>query len=75
MDIAQQHLWIRERAYWLWEEEGRPEGRELDHWDRASREIAGRAAAITVRAEAASVSRKEKPRQTPAKTRPRKRLQ
>ena len=27
---------IRERAYFLWEEEGRPEGRALDHWRRAS---------------------------------------
>ncbi|MBV9736092.1 MAG: DUF2934 domain-containing protein [Acidisphaera sp.] len=26
---------IRERAYRLWEEEGRPEGREHDHWERA----------------------------------------
>ena len=23
---------IRERAYYLWEKEGRPEGRDLDHW-------------------------------------------
>ena len=29
---------IRERAYFLWEEEGRPEGRALDHWRRASDE-------------------------------------
>jgi len=25
----------RERAYRIWEEEGRPEGRHLDHWQRA----------------------------------------
>ncbi|TIX90657.1 DUF2934 domain-containing protein [Rhizobium sp. P44RR-XXIV] len=25
----------RERAYRIWEEEGRPEGRDLDHWQRA----------------------------------------
>lgn len=25
----------RERAYRMWEEEGRPEGRHLDHWRRA----------------------------------------
>jgi hypothetical protein len=75
MDIAQQDLWIRERAYWLWEEEGRPEGRELDHWYRASREIAGRTAAITARAEAASVVPKVKPRKAAARTRTRKTLQ
>jgi hypothetical protein len=31
---------IRERAYAIWEQEGRPEGRELDHWIRAIREVA-----------------------------------
>src|SRR5688500_18587441 len=75
MDIGQQDLWIRERAYWLWEEEGRPEGRELDHWYRARDEIAGRATAITTRAEAASASQTAKLRKTAAKTRTRKTLQ
>lgn len=27
---------IRARAYRIWEEEGRPEGREREHWDMAS---------------------------------------
>ncbi len=26
---------IRARAYRLWEEDGRPEGREVEHWDKA----------------------------------------
>lgn len=26
---------IRKRAYEIWEGEGRPEGREAEHWDRA----------------------------------------
>jgi Protein of unknown function (DUF2934) len=30
---------IRERAYAIWEEEGRPEGRGLDHWLRAQGEV------------------------------------
>jgi hypothetical protein len=30
---------IRERAYALWEAEGRPEGRALEHWRRAEREV------------------------------------
>jgi Protein of unknown function (DUF2934) len=30
---------IRERAYAMWEEEGRPDGKELDHWYRAEAEI------------------------------------
>jgi hypothetical protein len=29
---------IRERAYSLWENEGRPEGRALEHWQRAATE-------------------------------------
>ncbi len=33
MDNSQESR--RERAYRLWEEEGRPEGRHLDHWQRA----------------------------------------
>jgi Protein of unknown function (DUF2934) len=30
---------IREGAYAIWEEEGRPDGRDLDHWRRAELEI------------------------------------
>jgi len=30
---------IRRRAYAIWESEGRPEGREWDHWVQAAREI------------------------------------
>ena len=29
---------IRRRAYFLWEHEGRPEGRALDHWVYAAAE-------------------------------------
>ena len=31
--------WIRERAYYLWEEEGRPQGKDLDIWVKAEREV------------------------------------
>jgi hypothetical protein len=31
---------VRQRAYQIWEREGRPEGREQDHWDLARQEIA-----------------------------------
>lgn len=34
---------IRERAYAIWEAEGRPEGREWEHWRRAAQEVAGNA--------------------------------
>lgn len=29
---------LRDRAYFIWEREGRPEGRAIDHWVRAVRE-------------------------------------
>lgn len=29
---------IRERAHRIWEEEGRPDGRHREHWERACRE-------------------------------------
>jgi hypothetical protein len=31
---------IRERAYEIWKREGLPEGRALDHWLQAEREVA-----------------------------------
>ena len=31
---------VRERAYALWESEGRPAGREVEHWLRAEAELA-----------------------------------
>jgi hypothetical protein len=36
--IAEENT-IREYAYHLWEKEGRPEGRALDHWIAAKSEI------------------------------------
>ena len=35
-----QDVLIRERAYAIWEQEGRPQGREWDHWVRAAGELA-----------------------------------
>lgn len=29
---------VRDRAYFIWLREGRPEGRAQDHWTRATRE-------------------------------------
>lgn len=37
---GQQNAMIQDRAYQIWEEEGRPEGREVEHWTRAEREMA-----------------------------------
>ena len=30
---------IRQRAYELWEHEGRPQGRDREHWEQAEREV------------------------------------
>jgi hypothetical protein len=30
---------VAEAAYYIWEKEGRPGGRELDHWLRAEHEV------------------------------------
>jgi hypothetical protein len=32
---------VAERAYSLWEEEGRPHGRHETHWERAEQELSG----------------------------------
>ncbi|MBB4064846.1 DUF2934 domain-containing protein [Gellertiella hungarica] len=32
---------IRERAYSLWIEQGQPEGRDLEHWMEAERNVGG----------------------------------
>lgn len=32
---------IKQRAYALWEKEGRPEGRHDEHWQRAAEEMHG----------------------------------
>lgn len=29
---------VRDRAYEIWEQEGRPSGREREHWEQAERE-------------------------------------
>lgn len=36
---------IRQRAYELWERDGRPEGRDQHHWTEAEQEIAAQRAA------------------------------
>lgn len=36
MDIDER---VRERAYQLWEAEGKPEGHDFEHWMRAREEI------------------------------------
>ena len=54
---------IRRRAYRIWEEEGRPHGRDAEHWSRAERETAESAE----RPERSAVAPR-KPRTRPAST-------
>ncbi|WP_165217498.1 DUF2934 domain-containing protein [Affinirhizobium pseudoryzae] len=36
--MAVSEEWIKNRAYALWEEEGRPHGKDAEHWERAAQE-------------------------------------
>ena len=45
---------IRERAYTLWEQEGHPAGRHLDHWVAAEQEIQAEDGFARVKARAKS---------------------
>ena len=49
IDIAEYEQRVRLRAYWLWESEGRPGGRHVEHWliaETAEREPAVAEAAV-----------------------------
>ena len=46
MSEQREHV-IRERAYALWEQDGRPDGRSLAHWSQAEAEIAIEQALVT----------------------------
>jgi hypothetical protein len=43
---------VRARAHQLWEQEGRPSGREIDHWEQASREIDAEHSPVATKAKA-----------------------
>lgn len=43
---------VRERAHQLWEQEGRPDGRHSDHWERAAREIDAEDSALAAKKKA-----------------------
>jgi hypothetical protein len=45
MQNADLHQRIKLRAYLIWEQEGRPEGRAEEHWRRAETEVAGSSSA------------------------------
>jgi hypothetical protein len=39
MHMSELDAQIRQRAYAIWEESGRPEGCERQHWEQAAREV------------------------------------
>ena len=55
---------IRERAYALWEQEGRPEGRAEAHWDLARRAVEAAEASLD-EAEAESFPASDPPAHVP----------
>jgi hypothetical protein len=64
MDRDEERL-IRERAYEIWEREGRPVGRAEEHWQRAAAEIAAQRSPAPPAPEAAPAS-DPAPERTPA---------
>jgi len=64
---------IRVRAYTLWEQEGRSDGRALDHWSRAEREIAAMQEtlkAAVAATQAAAAKKPAKPAKAPKAAEP-----
>jgi hypothetical protein len=47
--MSDREMRVRERAHQLWEQEGRPDGRDFDHWQRASHEIDAEDSTITAK--------------------------
>lgn len=41
-DTSKIEAMIRDRAYYLWEEKGRPQGRDLDLWLQAKKDISAK---------------------------------
>ena len=52
---------IRERAYEIWAREGRPDGKDEEHWQRATAEIEAESGAVADRAAAGSKPQAERP--------------
>ena len=57
---------IRDRAYALWEREGSPQGKDLEYWHRAERELAEEAG-VDSSEEAARIARPPLPAGTLAR--------
>jgi hypothetical protein len=60
---------IRERAYQLWQADGRPEGRSTEYWLRAEADLAGTADPGDGRGEEGAPTAMDEPAAAPAKGR------
>jgi hypothetical protein len=58
---------IEQTAYRIWEENGRPHGRDMDHWLAAEAEVTAKAPAKTKPAKAAAKPKAEAPKKAAAK--------
>jgi hypothetical protein len=47
MTTPEQQQRIAELAYRIWEQQGRPEGRDREHWEQARRQLQGSDAGLT----------------------------
>jgi|KBSMisStaDraftv2_1062788.scaffolds.fasta_scaffold2922767_1 hypothetical protein len=45
---------VRERAYAIWEQEGRPHGKDREHWERAHRAVTAELAKADAEAQKAA---------------------
>ena len=65
---------VREQAYYFWEQDGRPEGREMEYWSRAAVAVAekGQMDTLTKTAPKKPVSDKPKLAASKVKTAPAK---
>lgn len=48
---------IAKLAYQIWDQEGRPEGRDMEHWLRAESDAAAKPKAVANKAKAASAAK------------------
>ncbi|AYD02413.1 hypothetical protein NCHU2750_30280 [Neorhizobium sp. NCHU2750] len=58
---ASQEDWIKHRAYQLWEQEGYPAGKDMEHWERAKLEYATLKPTASVPAAKKASTKAEKP--------------
>jgi hypothetical protein len=63
---------IAARAHTMWEHEGRPSGRELEHWLRAEAEYEATQHAKMLAAQHAKMAKADAPKQRPAPKRNRR---